>query len=81
MSYALFDLTFLFVCLVFWQHQCPGTNFSISAEQATPKVSDLKPEFKCSSVDGLGSAGWFLLIAVSPWVGLESSEGSAEMNV
>ena len=45
MSYALFDLTFLFVCLVFWQHQCPGTNFSISAEQATPKVSDLKPEF------------------------------------
>ena len=34
----------LFV-LFSWQHQCPGTDFSISAEQATPKVSDLKPQF------------------------------------
>ena len=36
---------FCLVVLFSWQHQCPGTDFSISAEQATPKVSDLKPQF------------------------------------
>ena len=44
LCFVLSNFFCLFV-LFSWQHQCPGTDFSISAEQATPKVSDLKPQF------------------------------------